>query len=82
MSAWSVTLDQGETPDAWIRRYCGLVEQGACADVGPLTTPVTVDGHPGSLLRFAADTQAFVPVGDEMYVVAVWRPDSDPSTAS
>ena len=40
-----------------------------------------MDGHPGLLVRFADDTQAFILVGDRMYVVAVWEPDSDPRTA-
>jgi hypothetical protein len=38
-----------------------------------------VDGHAGVLARFTDDTQAFVLVGNRMYIVACWRPEDEPT---
>jgi hypothetical protein len=81
-AAWSLVLDASTTADAWIQSYCRLFENDSpCDRLGPVTAPVTMDGHPGLLVRFVEDTQAFIFVGDRMYLVAVWRPDGDASTA-
>jgi hypothetical protein len=87
VSAWSVAYPGAATTDRrlvpWIQNYCELLEQDSpCPDPRELSVPVTMDGHPGLLVEFVGDTQAFVLVGDTMYVVAVWRPDADPTTAS
>ncbi len=79
-TAWSVPVEPGTTVESWLGTYCPLNTK-PCTGLEDLTTPVTVDGHPGSLVRFADDTQAFVLVDDRMYVAAVWEPDSDPRTA-
>ena len=42
---------------------------------------MTVDGHAGTLARFGGDTQAFILVGDRMYIVACWRSEDEPSVA-
>jgi hypothetical protein len=80
-TAWSVPVKPGTTDAAWIQAYCEIVTT-SCAGLADQTVPVTMDGHPGSLVKFVEDTQAFILVGDRMYVVAVWEPDSDPRTAS
>jgi hypothetical protein len=38
-----------------------------------------MDGRAGRLVQFKSDTQAFIPVGDRLYIVACWRPENDPS---
>jgi len=85
VSAWSVSIHPAELLDrptlTWIANaYCPL-NTTPCDRLESRTVAVTMDGHPGSLVQFADDTQAFVLVGDRMYVVAVWEPDADPRTA-
>jgi hypothetical protein len=85
VSAWSVSIHPAELLDrptlTWIANaYCPL-NTTPCDRLESRTVAVTMDGHPGSLVQFADDTQAFILVDDRMYVVAVWEPDSDPRTA-
>ena len=80
-AAWSVAVPPGTTLDAWIAAYCPLNNTTPCPPSADRIVPVTMDGHPGSLVQFDGDTQAFIPVGDRMYVAVVWEPDSDPRTA-
>ena len=74
----------GRWPSTRARRRCvdlRLLPAEPATPCDPLSDrdiAVTVDGHPGSLVQFDEDTQAFILVGDRMYVVAVWEPDSDP----
>lgn len=87
VSAWSEAVAPGTTAEAWTVSYCLKIEVTATDTVpcdrlgpgGPRLVPVTVDGHAGSLVSFTEDTQAFLLVGNTMYVVACWRPESDPS---
>jgi hypothetical protein len=76
VSAWSVAVEPDTTAEAWIATYCPLTTS-PCTGIEERTEPVTMDGHPGTLVRFIYNTQAFVLVGDRMYVVAAWRPESD-----
>ena len=87
VSAWSAAVVPGTTAEAWIVSYC-LRNQVTTSDPvpcdrlgpgGPRLMPVTVDGHAGSLVRFTNDTQAFILVGNRMYVVACWRPETEAS---
>jgi hypothetical protein len=80
VSAWSVTVAPGTTAEAWLAAYCPLTTT-ACTEIEERTEPVTMDDHPGSLVRFADNTEAFFLVDDRMYVVAVRRPESHPSVA-
>lgn len=74
-SAWSVAVKSGTTADAWIQAYCALTEGDTpCSAIKARSIAVTMDGHAGSLVSFAQDTQAFILVGNRMYVVALWRP--------
>jgi len=83
VSAWSVSIHPAELLDrptlTWIANaYCPL-NTTPCDRLSSRTVAVTMDGHPGSLVQFANDTQAFFLVDGRMYVVACWRPDNDPS---
>lgn len=74
-SAWSVAVKSGTTADAWIQAYCALIEADTpCSAFKAKSVAVTMDGHAGSLVSFAQDTQAFILVGNRMYVVAIWQP--------
>jgi hypothetical protein len=75
MTVWSTPLG-GMTGDEWIRAYCTPPQDdpGWC-DAGAATfKPIPVDGHDGQF----SDGQAFIPVGDRMYVVTIWRPGNEP----
>ncbi len=80
-TAWSVAVDPGTTADAWIAAYCPLNQTSPCPPPADRTVAVTLDGHPGSLVQFDGDTQAFFLVGNRMYMVAVWEDDADTRTA-
>jgi hypothetical protein len=74
-SAWSVAVKPGTAADTWIQAYCALIESDTpCSAIKANSVAVTMDGHAGSLVSFATDTQAFILVGNRMYVVAIWRP--------
>ena len=76
-SAWSASVTPGTTVDSWLQTYCPK-NTTPCGGLQARAIGVTMDGHPGLLVPFKEDTQAFILVGDRMYVVAVWEPDSDP----
>ena len=70
-----MAVKSGTTVDAWIHAYCALAESDTpCSAIEAKSVAVTMDGHAGSLVSFAQDTQAFILVGNRMYVVAIWRP--------
>lgn len=76
-SAWSVAVKPGTTVDAWIQAYCALTQSDTpCTAVPGRTVAVTMDGHAGSLVTFAQDTEAFILVNDRMYDVAIWQPEN------
>lgn len=77
-TAWSVAVTPGTTVESWIQTYCPK-DTTACSGQDRAIT-VSMDGHPGLLVPFLDDTQAFILVGDRLYAVAVWEPDSDPRT--
>ena len=70
MTAWSAPLD-GMTADEWIRAYCASSQDdpGSCEAWAMTLKPIQADGHDG----FADTGTAFIPVGDRMYAVAIWR---------
>ena len=78
-TAWSTPVAPGTTVDTWLKSYCPKTTK-PCTGLQNLTSGVNVDGHPGRLIRFTDDTQAFIPVGGRMYIVAIWEPDSDART--
>jgi hypothetical protein len=79
VSAWSVAVEPGTTAAAWLATHCQL--DASCSAVEDETEAVTIDGHPGALVRSTDDALAFALVDDRMYVVAVWRPESDSNLA-
>jgi hypothetical protein len=78
-TAWSVAVPPGTSADAWIGAYC-VKQNSPCTNLPSISSPITIDGHGGSLVQFADDTQAFVLIANRIYVVAIWEPDSDPRT--
>ena len=75
-------IKAGTSADAWIQAYCQVVEPDSpCTALQSLTVVASMDGHAGRLVLFKGDTQAFILVGNRMYVVACWRPESDPTVA-
>lgn len=69
----------GTSLDAWVQAYCRVAE--SCAAIPGPTIAVSMDGHAGQLVKFAEDTQAFALVGNRMYIVGCWRPESDSTVA-
>jgi hypothetical protein len=76
VSAWSVAVAPGTSAEAWIQAYCPKVTS-PCTGIPARTVTVSMDGHPGLLVRFTGDVEAFILVANRMYVVAEWRPDND-----
>ena len=94
VSAWKVPFAPGEeigglgSPEdlvPWIQAYCDIQQNTDCDQILDRALPLCVekrDCHPGLLVPFADDVQAFFTggtAGNGMTVVAVWRPESDPS---
>ena len=85
MTAWSVAIEPGTTLDAWLQAYCPLTmvssddKAADCPAVIDQASAATIDGHDGLLVPFPKDTQAFFQVGDRLYAVAIWRPETHPS---
>lgn len=68
VNAWMAPLADGQSGPAWLAAFCPT-----CAAANTLSRPVQVDGQPGTLISGAAESQAFVFVGDRVYVFGVWR---------
>jgi hypothetical protein len=81
VSAWSVAVASGTTMTTWLQMYCPVAEHNPCTALEGLTSTVGMDGHPGTLVAFTEDTQAFILIGDRMYIVGCWRPESDSTVA-
>jgi hypothetical protein len=79
-SAWSVAVKPGTSADAWLQAYCPKNTE-PCSGIQARAVAVSVDGHAGLLVPFTEDVYAFILVNDRMYVVAIWRSDSDPSVS-
>ena len=78
--AWSVAIPVGTSVDAWIQAYCrGWIRILPCTALQSSSVPASMDGHAGRLVEFTSDTQAFIPVGGKLYIVACWRPENHPS---
>jgi hypothetical protein len=84
VSAWSVAVEPGTTVEAWIQAYCSKNTE-PCTGIADRAIAVYAeprDRHPGLLVSFADDVQAFFLSGDRISVIASWRPDSHSSVAS
>ena len=93
VSAWSVALDPGTTletsadVEAWVEQYCEVADP-SCTGFNDRAIPLCLearDCHPGLLVPFEGDVQAFFPGStdgtswDRIVVVAIWRVDDEPS---
>jgi hypothetical protein len=80
VSAWSVAVEPGTTLEEWIAAYCQQ-NDGPCTGIQDRAVAVYAgrDRHPGLLAPFTDDAYAFFLDNDRIYVVAVWRPEADPS---
>jgi hypothetical protein len=79
ISAWSVGVKKGTSVEAWIEAYCRLNTE-PCEGIRDRALPVYAerrDRHPGLLVPFAGDVQAFFLNDDRIYVVASWRPEGE-----
>jgi hypothetical protein len=87
VSAWAVPADPA-TVDlaAWIADYCEKTNNSPCTGIEARAVPLCVearDCHPGLLVPFVDDVQAFFIGGayEGMTVVAVWWGESEPAVA-
>jgi hypothetical protein len=68
----------GTTVETFIEAYC-VGSAGSCTGIlDQLDAVVTGDGHSGFFQK-RGDPMAFFLDGQTIYVVAVWREESDPS---
>jgi hypothetical protein len=74
--------------EAWVADYCRASQISRCTGIHERAVPLCVeerDCHPGLLVPFENDVQAFFSGGiydaGAMTVVAVWRPEADSSVA-
>lgn len=89
VSAWAVPSETPESPEgveAWAEQYCQASANTSCTDIRERAAPLCNerwDCHPGLLVPFDSDVQAFFTGGQyqQMVVVAVWRPESHSSVA-
>ena len=92
VSVWAAPLDpttREETTDyveAWVEDYCEASGNTPCTGIGDRAVELCLekwDCHPGLLVPFQDDVQAFFSGGiydaDAMTVVAVWAPSRTPA---
>ncbi|HEY4227433.1 MAG TPA: hypothetical protein VGM49_03775 [Candidatus Limnocylindrales bacterium] len=82
-ASWSVVVEPGTDLLAWIDAYCSL-NTSPCTGIQDRAVPVIADDKlhvSGLLIPFNGNVQAFFLDVDRIYVVAVWKPDSDPGLA-
>jgi hypothetical protein len=75
-SAWSVTLEPGTTADEWFLAYC-TIEVTPC-EAADAKSPASLDGLAGWFVA-GSDPQAYVGIGDRIYLVVVWQPADVPA---
>ncbi len=91
VSAWTLKTDPGTTIEswdaleAWVQGYCEKTNNTPCTGIADRAVPMCLerrDCHPAVIVPFENDVQAFfIGGGRDMTVVAVWRPEADPSVA-
>ena len=92
MSVWTAPLDPSTREEttayvqAWVEDYCEATENLPCTGIDDRAVELCLekrDCHPGLLVPFQSDAQAFFSGGDyaadAMTIVTVWRPESDSS---
>jgi hypothetical protein len=78
VSAWSVAIDPGTSIDSWLRAYCQK-NKADCTRIQDRAVPATMDGHVGSLVPFDEVPHTLFLVDGQIYAIACWRPDTDPT---
>jgi hypothetical protein len=94
VSVWDAPLDPAKREEstdyieAWVEDYCQATDNTPCDGIGDRAIALCLekrDCHPGLLVPFEDDVQAFFSGGiydtDAMTVVAVWRGESAPAVA-
>jgi hypothetical protein len=94
VSAWNAPLDSSAPEEsiddlvAWVEDYCERSANTPCTGIADRAVELCLearDCHPGLLVPFSTDVQAFFSGGiydsDAMTIVAVWRSESHPSVA-
>ena len=74
MTGFAADVPAGTTEDAWLTSY--YAGSSFCPTM-PTFVPITVDGHPGRLDP-CYDAQAFVFVGNRVYVFLIYRTGDQP----
>jgi hypothetical protein len=74
VTGFAANVPAGTSEDAWLTSYYA---GGAYCATTPSFVPMTVDGHPGRL-DTCFDAQAFVFVGQRVYVFSIWRQEEQP----
>jgi hypothetical protein len=94
VSAWAVPSGANEgyggwrDVETWVQAYCERTGNTPCTGIHERAVPLCLeqrDCHPGLLVPFQDDVQAFFTNGGEgtpMVVIAVWRGQGDPTTAA
>jgi hypothetical protein len=80
LASWSVVVDPGTNLLTWIEAYCPR-NTSPCTGIQDRAVPVVADDKlhvSGLLIPFKDNVQAFFLDVDRIYMVAVWRPESDP----
>ena len=83
VAAWSVPIEPGTTLEDWIAEYCPL-NTTPCTGIAQRAVPIFTERekqNQGLLVPFDGNAQAFFLHGERIWVVAVWRGESDPSVA-
>ena len=94
VSVWKAPVDPKTHEEstayvlAWAKEYCEKSGNSPCTGIADRAVELCVerrDCHPGLLVPFKEDVQAFFTGGDytreAITVVAVWRPENDGSVA-
>jgi hypothetical protein len=82
VSGWSTDVPAGTSEDAWLTSYYAndATQPPNCGVTPDTFAPTTVDGHPARMATSNCDdTQAFVFIGQRVYIFGIWRDESNPS---
>ena len=86
MSEGVTVVESWRNVERWVKAYCERTGNTPCTGIHDRAVPLCLeerDCHPGLLVPFKDDVQAFFTNGGEgasMTVVTVWRGPADPST--
>jgi hypothetical protein len=75
VSGFSADVPAGTSEDEWLTSYYDGID---CYLSAPDFLPITIDGHPGRIDTTCFAAQAFVFIGERVYVFSIWRTDYEP----